>query len=385
MKVVIAIDSFKGSLSTFESGAAVSEGIKRVYPDAVTVVAPLADGGEGTVESIVSSCGGELVSLCISGPLGEQVEAVYGVVPDRATAIIEMSAAAGLVLVPTERRDPLYTTSYGVGEMILHAIREKNCRKFIVGIGGSATNDGGAGMLEALGFEFLDSKGAPIMRGAAGLETLSSISDKNVLPELEECEFLVACDVKNPLCGEMGCSAVYGPQKGATDESIRKMDEYLKKYARISADFTGADHSEDEGAGAAGGMGFAFVSYLGATLRSGIDIVIEETGLEGLLSDADIIVTGEGRLDGQSCMGKAPVGVALAAKKYGKPVIAFSGAVREDAHLVNQYGIDAFFPIVRAPVTLEDAMDVTNAYKNLVSTAEQVFRLIKMTKEYCKQ
>lgn len=379
MKAVVAIDSFKGSLSTFQSGAAVSEGIKRVYPDANILVCPLADGGEGTVEAIVSSCGGRLCTAKVCGPIGETVDATYGVIDSRATAIIEMSAAAGLTLVPENKRDPLYTTTYGVGELIAHAIRENLCKRFIIGIGGSATNDGGVGMLSALGFEFLDESGREIERGAIGLSSLCRINTENAMSELCECEFSVACDVKNVLCGENGCSAVYGPQKGADAESVKKMDAWLSEYAALSAKATGRDCAEVEGAGAAGGMGFAFTCYLGGKLRSGIELVIEATGLEEKLSDADIVVTGEGRLDGQSCMGKAPVGVAFAAKKQGKTVIAFSGAVKDDARLVNRHGIDAFFPILRAPVTLAEAMNIENAYKNLADTAEQVFRLINTT------
>ena len=374
MKIVIAIDSFKGSLSTFESGKAVSEGIKRVFPDADTVVRPLADGGEGTVEAIVASRGGSLCRPIVTGPLGESLEAVYGVV-DR-TAVIEMSAAAGLTLVPEGKRDPMNTTTYGVGEIIRHAIKEKGCRHFLIGIGGSATNDGGVGMLEALGFGFFDADGRPIERGARGLEKLARITSDGALPELCECRFDIACDVKNTLCGENGCSAVYGPQKGATAESIAKMDSWLAGYASLTAALSGKDHASDEGAGAAGGMGFAFVSYLGAALRSGIELVLEATDLESEICDADIVVTGEGRLDSQSCMGKAPVGVARAAKKHGKTVIAFAGAVSPDARLANSHGIDAFFPIVRRPVTLSEAMDKNNAYENLRDTAEQVFRLI---------
>lgn len=382
MKVIIAIDSFKGSLSTFESGAAVSEGIKRVYPDAKTVVCPLADGGEGTVEAIVSSCGGRLCTAQVCGPIGEKVCATYGVVDSSATAIIEMSAAAGLTLVPEDKRDPLYTTTYGVGELITHAIRENGCRRFIIGIGGSATNDGGVGMLSALGFEFLGSDGTEIERGAVGLSALCSINTENAMRELAECDFCIACDVKNILCGENGCSAVYGPQKGADSESVKKMDAWLSQYAILSTKATGLDCANVEGAGAAGGMGFAFMCYLGGKLRSGIELVVETTGFDEKLADADIVVTGEGRLDGQSCMGKAPVGVALAAKKQGKTVIAFSGAVKDDARLVNQYGIDAFFPILRRPSTLEEAMDIKNAYKNLADTAEQVFRLIHTTDQW---
>ena len=382
MKIVIAIDSFKGSLSTFESGRAVSEGIKRVFPNADTVVRPLADGGEGTVEAIVASRGGTACRPNVTGPLGESVEATYGVV-DR-TAVIEMSAAAGLTLVPEEKRDPMNTTTYGVGEMIRHAIKEKGCRHFLIGIGGSATNDGGVGMLEALGFGFFDADGRPIERGARGLEKLARITSDGALPELCECRFDIACDVKNTLCGENGCSAIYGAQKGAKPEDIAKMDGWLSDYAALTAALTGKDHASDEGAGAAGGMGFAFVSYLGAALRSGIELVLGATDLESEICDADIVVTGEGRLDSQSCMGKAPVGVARAAKKHGKTVIAFAGAVSPDARLTNSHGIDAFFPIVRRPVTLSEAMDKKNAYENLRDTAEQVFRLIAVSDNITK-
>ena len=378
MKVVIAIDSFKGSLSTFESGEAVSVGVKRVYEDAETVICPLADGGEGTVRAIIAAVGGRLVNTEVTGPLGNKINAEYGVIDDRRTAVIEMSAAAGITLLKESRRNPLYTTTYGVGELIRHAIKKDGCRKFIIGIGGSATNDGGAGMLSALGFELLDSEGKEIPRGAIGLSRLVDIRTERALPLLAECEFNVACDVKNPLCGAEGCSAVYGPQKGATEEMIRDMDEWLHSYALLTKKINPHSDENYPGAGAAGGMGFAFMSYLNGTLTSGIELVIKETGLADKLCDADIVVTGEGRLDGQSCMGKAPIGVARTAKKYGKTVIAFSGAVTDDARLVNEHGIDAFFPILRKVCSLEDAMKVDNAGANLADTAEQVFRLLKI-------
>ena len=377
MKAVIAIDSFKGSLSTFESGKAVSEGIKRVYPDADTVICPLADGGEGTVDAIVSSTDGEIITVSVTDPLGGTVNAKYGYIPKTKTAVIEMSAAAGITLIEPEKRDPLKTTTFGVGEMIAHAVKVTGCRSFIIGIGGSATNDGGVGMLTALGFEFLDQNGDPIKRGAEGLASLCEIRTAGAMKELPECEFNIACDVKNPLCGENGCSAVYGPQKGATAKTIPLMDGWLSEYAKLSAKAVGTDYSEYPGAGAAGGMGFAFISYLGARLTSGIELVISVTELEKKLADADVVITGEGRLDAQSAMGKAPIGVARAAKKYGKPVIAFAGAIKEDAPVCNEHGIDAFFPILRKPCTLEEAMDVNTAYSNLTDTAEQVFRLFK--------
>ena len=383
MKVAIAIDSFKGSLSTFQAGDAVAQGIKRVYSDAEAVVCPLADGGEGTVSAIVAGCGGELRSVMATGPMGEKIKCEYGVIRSGrtgSTAVIEMSAAAGITLVPKEKRDPMVTTTYGVGEMIADAINY-GCRNFIIGIGGSATNDGGVGMLSALGFEFLDENGEYIGYGASGLKRLASIEVDKAMPALSECEFHIACDVKNPLCGDNGCSAIYGPQKGATAENIPIMDEWLRGYAeKTKKVFPGSDASYP-GAGAAGGMGFAFMSYLNGSLESGIDLVIKVTGIEEKLMNADVVVTGEGRLDGQSCMGKAPVGIARTAKKYGKPVIAFSGCVTADARECNGHGIDAFFPILKAPCALEDAMDISNAYANLADTAEQAFRMIKCFSE----
>ena len=377
MKITVAIDSFKGSLNTFQSGAALTDAIRAVYPDAEVKVCPLADGGEGTVSAIVSALDGKMCELEVHGPLGQKVVAEYGVVPDKRLAIIEMSSAAGITLVPDGKRNPLNTTTYGVGELILHAIEKMGCRHFLIGIGGSATNDGGLGMLSALGFEFLDRDGNPVSYFGRGLGDIAIINADKCLPALKNCSFEVACDVNNPLCGELGCSRIYGHQKGATEEIIRDMDEWLSNYAAITKSvFENADPCYP-GAGAAGGLGFAFLSYLGASLTSGIELVIRVTELEKYIEAADIVITGEGRLDAQSCMGKAPVGVARAAKKYGKPVIAFCGAATKDAQLCNQHGIDAFFPIVRTPCSLEEAMDLGNAYDNLKNTAEQVFRLIK--------
>ncbi len=377
MKTVIAIDSFKGSLSSREAGDAVKDALFAVYTDAICIVSALADGGEGTVQAIVSSVGGEVCRARVTGPLGEVLDAEYGVISDTRTAIIEMSAAAGITLLSPAQRNPMYTTTYGVGELIVDAIKHHGCRKFVIGIGGSATNDGGVGMLQALGFSFLDVNGNEIPRGACGLETLSRIECKGALPSLAECEFHIACDVTNPLCGERGCSAVYGPQKGATPEMIAQMDRRLSRYAALSAEATGRTMVDVPGTGAAGGMGFAFLTYLNATLESGIDLVMRETRLEEKLLDADLVITGEGRLDGQSAMGKAPVGVARLAKKHGKPVIAFSGCLGDGAELCNAHGIDAFFPILRTVCTFDEAMDPQNAYRNLRDCAEQVFRLMR--------
>ena len=384
MKVVVAIDSFKGSLSTFEAGDAVKAGVLRVYPDAEVKVCPLADGGEGTVAALIGALGGRMQTVRVQNPLGQVIESAYGIVPDRAMAVMEMSAAAGITLIDAAARNPLLTTTYGVGEMIADAMA-RGCRKFIVGIGGSATNDGGVGMLSALGFAFLDANGEPIVHGAKGLSTLSRIEIGGALPVLKECEFYVACDVTNPLCGKEGCSAVYGPQKGATTDMIEDMDAWLGRYAHLTREVIPEADANASGAGAAGGMGFAFLAYLGGKLRSGIELVIDMTELEQMISDADVVVTGEGRLDAQSCMGKAPVGVATAAKRYAKPVIAFSGCVADGARACNENGIDAYFPILQAPCTLEDAMKRENAAENLVKTAEQAFRLIQAFVKFDKK
>ena len=303
------------------------------------------------------------------------MEARYGILPDGITAVVEMSAAAGITLVKEQDRNPLFTTTYGVGEMIRDAVG-KGCRKFIVGIGGSATNDGGIGMLQALGFSFRDKAGEEAARGARGLEDLARIDVSGALSELAECKFRVACDVTNPLCGDQGCSAVYGPQKGATPPMILQMDQWLKKYADLAREVFPEADPEKAGAGAAGGLGFALHTFLHADLRSGIRIVLEETRLEDYIKDADVVVTGEGRLDGQTVMGKAPIGVAGLAKKHGRLVLAFAGAVTEDAVAVNAHGIDAFFPILRRVETLQEAMEPEHARRNLSDTAEQVFRLI---------
>ena len=376
MKVVVAIDSFKGSLSSIQAGNAVKQAVMGVCKNSEVYVRPLADGGEGTVQALHSGLGGELVRVDVTGPMLERVCAEYCILPDL-TAVIEMAAASGITLIKPSERNPLETTTYGVGEMICDAVK-RGCRRFIIGIGGSATNDGGAGMLSALGIELLDKNKKPIPLGAKGLEVLAEISTENMLAELKECSFKIACDVKNTLCGEEGCSAVFGPQKGATPEMIRLMDGWLEGYAKLVQKVSPKADMNAEGTGAAGGLGFAFLAFTNATLESGVKIILEETRLEEYVKDADIVVTGEGRLDSQTAMGKAPIGVARLAKKYGKRVIAFSGCVTEDAVILNDNGIDAFFPIVRGVVSLEDALDTKNAYKNLASTATQVFRLIAL-------
>ena len=376
MNVVIAIDSFKGSLSSVQAGNAIKDGVKTVFPEAEVYISPIADGGEGTMEAIVGATGGEIVRIPVHNPLAEEIIASYGIIPESKTAVIEMASAAGLPLIPVEQRNPLYTTTYGVGEMIGDAI-ERGCRNFIIGLGGSATNDGGVGMLQALGFEFLDGEGDSIVFGAEGLSDLAEIRIENAMPELSECTFHIACDVENPLCGEKGASAVYGPQKGADNDDVEKMDKWLNTYAKLTKEVIPESNPDFPGSGAAGGMGFAFLSYLNSELKSGIELVIGQTNLEEHIKTADVVVTGEGRLDGQSAMGKAPVGVAKIAKKYGKKVIAFAGCVTDEATECNKHGIDAFFPILRTPCTVERAMECDYAYENLKKTSEQVFRLLK--------
>ena len=359
MKIVVAIDSLKGSLTSIQAGEAIEKGIKKVDLEAEVVIKPLADGGEGTVDALVDGMGGNMEFIKVTGPAGKSVLAKYGIIcptksdmEETSTAIMEMSQAAGITQVTDKERNPLYTTTYGVGQMIVDAIH-KGCRRFIMGIGGSATNDGGVGMLQALGYDFLDKDGNQIKHGAIGLKDLVQIKDDKAIPELKDCEFHIACDVTNSLCGEQGCSVIFGPQKGATEQMIKDMDHWLADYAKIAKEsFT----------------------------KAGVDLILHETKLEEEIKDADIVITGEGCLDAQTAMGKAPIGVAKLAKKYGKLVLGFSGAVTKGATACNEAGIDAYFPIVRSAVSLEDAMKKKNAQENLIDTVEQVFRLIKVLK-----
>ena len=416
MKVAIAIDSFKGSLSSIEAGQAAAAGVRRVFPDADCRVRPLADGGEGTVDALVAGLGGELRHVTVTGPAGKPTVAKYGLIPG-GTAVMEMAEAAGITLVSGAEKNPLHTTTYGVGEMILDAAKN-GAKKFVIGIGGSATNDGGAGMLQALGVRLLDAEGRDIPRGGAGLAKLAKIDKTNFrfqisdfrsfkaegASQISDFSFRIACDVTNPLCGPNGASAVFGPQKGATPEMVKELDAALGRFASVASETSGSSESscsseardssetrgsrrssnageagrlkDAPGAGAAGGLGFAFKAFLGAELVPGVDLILGETGLEEYVKDADVVITGEGRLDGQTVMGKAPIGVARLAKKYGKRVIAFSGILGDGVEAVNAAGIDAYFPILRKLVTLEEALDVKNAATNLTSTVEQVFRAL---------
>ena len=376
MKIVISVDSFKGSLTSMEAGAAIRTGILRAQPDAEIVVKPLADGGEGTADALIEGLGGTRIDLTVTGPLGQPVRAHYGYLKNSNTAIIEMASAAGIMLVPDGRLDPLSATTCGVGELIKHAM-EMGCRNFIIGIGGSATNDAGIGMLKALGYRFQDRDGHDAGDGAQALSWITAVDQSQAHPLLKNCSFRVACDVNNPLCGENGSTYVYGPQKGVTEEMKPKLDRAMAHFARVTADFTGKDWSNCAGAGAAGGLGFAFLSYLNAELTSGVELILDTIDLERDLKNSDIVVTGEGRLDRQTAMGKAPVGVAKRAKKYGTKVVAFAGSVTAEARSCNQAGIDAFFPTVHEITTLEEAMLPQNAAENLTFMAEQVFRLLR--------
>lgn len=377
VKVVISIDSLKSSLTSIEAANAIKRGILKVDKDTEIIIRPLADGGEGTVDALVEGMGGEAVITRVTGPVKEKVEAKYGVLQETNTAIIEMAQAAGFALVPNDLKNPLYTTTYGVGEIIKEAI-EKGCRNFIVGIGGSATNDAGVGMLQALGFEFYDENHELVAFGGEVLNKIKTINTHNRLKALDQCSFRVACDVNNPLYGENGAAYIYGPQKGATPEIVKELDLGLRNFAHVVKNTLGKDAAQVPGAGAAGGLGFGFLAFLNGELESGIKIILDEINLEDVVRDADIVITGEGRLDNQTAMGKAPIGVAKIAKKYGAKVIAIAGCTTEDAVKCNEEGIDAFFSIVNGPITLEEAIKKEIAEKNMTSTVEQIFRLIKV-------
>lgn len=375
MKVIIAIDSLKGSLSSMEAGMAIKDGILAAKPDAEVIVKPLADGGEGTTDALIEGMNGERIDLTVTGPMHTPVDAYYGYLKDTNTAVMEMASAAGITLVPDSEKNPLLATSYGVGEMINDAI-QRGCRNFIIGIGGSVTNDGGIGMLKALGVRFLDENDEDAGEGGQALAKVARIDVSGMNPLLKECHIQVACDVNNPLCGENGSTYVYGPQKGVTEDMKKTLDEAMAHFARVTSETLENDYLNTPGAGAAGGLGYAFLAYTGAALTPGIELILDAVGLEEELSSADVVVTGEGRLDFQTAMGKAPVGVARLAKKYNAKVIAFAGSVTKEATACNKEGIDAFFPILRSVCTLAEAMDPVAARNNMTATVEQVFRLL---------
>lgn len=380
VKIVIAIDGFKESLTSLQAGESARAGVLAAMPDADVHVFPLADGGEGTVEAMTTVLEGQILQVPVTGPLGEQITAQYGIIPHRKLAVLEMQQASGLMLVSPEKRNPMNTTTYGVGEIIRHAM-DLGYREFIVGLGGSATNDGGAGMLEALGIRFLDAQGQPVGPYGRDVAQIAQVDLSGADPRLLECVFELACDVTNPLCGINGASAVFGPQKGADPQMVEQLDKALEHFAEVTQKAVGNAMEEKSGAGAAGGLGFAFMAYLGATLRPGIQTVIQMVGLENAIKDADFVVTGEGRLDAQTAMGKAPMGIAQLAKKYKKPVIALAGSVLENAAACNDVGIDSFFSVLKTPVTLQEAMLEETARRNIELTACQIFNLIRVLRE----
>ncbi|TQK11225.1 glycerate kinase [Herbaspirillum sp. SJZ107] len=381
MKIVIAPDSFKESLSALQVAAAIEAGMREVFPDAEYVKVPVADGGEGTVQALIDATGGWRVEQRVTGPLGEPVAAFYGRTGDGG-AVIEMAAASGLELVPPARRDPRITTSRGTGELILHAL-DAGARRFVLGVGGSATNDGGAGMLQALGASLLDGEGRPIGPGGAELARLRSIDLTGLDPRLLDSEFHIACDVSNPLTGPRGASAIFGPQKGATPEMVEQLDANLAHYADIVARDAGENHGRHQGdqrdmpgAGAGGGIALAMVVFLRGRLRPGIEIVTEAVRLDAAVRGADLVITGEGRIDGQTVNGKTPMGVARVAAAHGVPVIGIGGGLAADAGAVHAHGIDAVFAAVSRPCTVAEALAAGEA--NLRTAARNIAAALRL-------
>ena len=355
LRIIVAPDSFKGSVSALGVANAMERGILTIFPDAEVIKIPIADGGEGTVEAMVTATGGRMITETVIGPLGETVEAFWGILGDDSIAVIEMAAASGLPLVPIDQRDPRITTTYGTGQLIKAALNA-GMSNIIIGIGGSATNDGGVGMAQALGARFLDAEGQEIPYGGGALAKLHKIDLTGLDHRLLETEITVACDVDNPLCGICGASAVYGPQKGATAEMIEELDAGLKKYAQIAHEVTGKDIIECPGAGAAGGLGAGLLFFTNAKLRPGVDIILEITNFSDLVSSAQLVITGEGRTDFQTAYGKAPVGVAKLAKQYNVPVVCLSGGLGTGADDVLQHGIDGIMSVIPQPMPLEECM-----------------------------
>ncbi|MEZ9564078.1 glycerate kinase [Vibrio artabrorum] len=369
MKIVIAPDSYKESLTAMEVAVAIENGFKKVLPNAEYIKLPMADGGEGTVQSLIDATGGKVIAHTVTGPLGKPVEGFYGLLGDGKTAIIEMAAASGLHLVETELRNPLHTTTFGTGELI-KAVLDQGVNHIIVGIGGSATNDGGLGMAQALGIRMLDKDGRDLGYGGGALEALDTIDISGLDPRLANVQFEVACDVDNPLCGEKGASFVFGPQKGATPEMVKQLDKNLAHYAEIMKSQLGRCVKDRPGAGAAGGLGAALLGLLDADLRPGIEIVMDAVNLSDVVADADLVITGEGRIDSQTIHGKTPIGVARTAKKYNLPVIGIAGSLASDCHVVHEHGIDAVFSVVNGAIDLPTALAL--AAQNVEMTARNV-------------
>ncbi|MEI9538873.1 glycerate kinase [Enterobacter cancerogenus] len=375
MKIVIAPDSYKESLSALEVATAIENGFRDIFPTAEYVKLPVADGGEGTVEAMVAATGGRIVPVDVTGPLGERVDGFYGLSGDEQSAFIEMAAASGLERVAPSKRNPLITTSWGTGELIRHAL-DAGVKHIIIGIGGSATNDGGAGMVQALGAKLLDAHGQPVGQGGGELANLVRIDVSELDRRLADCRIEVACDVTNPLTGEEGASAIFGPQKGATAEMIVTLDNALEHYAQVIARDLDIDVLHLAGGGAAGGMGAALYAFCGAQLRQGIEIVTDALHLDEQVADADLVITGEGRIDSQTIHGKVPVGVARVAKRYNKPVIGIAGSLTADVGVVHDHGIDAVFSVIYTICSLEDALE--NASENVRMAARNIAAVLKV-------
>jgi len=367
MKILVAPNAFKEALSAKEAGEAIKGGLLRALPNSDIVVLPIADGGDGTIEVLVEATNGEFIEKEVTGPLGERVVAKFGILGDGETAVIEMARSSGLALVPREKRNPAITTTYGVGELIRSAL-ERGAKRILVGIGGSATNDGGAGMAQALGAKLLDKDGNELPFGGLALKDLASIDISNFHPLAKECEVIVMADVKNPLCGPEGASYVYGPQKGGTKELIEELDRALFNFAQVIKRDLGKDILNLPGAGAAGGLGGGLVAFLNARLRPGIDVVLEILNIEERLKGVDIVISGEGKIDGQTIFGKGPAGIAKKAKEKAIPVILLGGAVDEDADILRKEGlVDALFSITRGPITLEESIRQTREQLEWIS------------------
>lgn len=375
MRIVVAPDSYKGSLSAVGVANAIERGILAVFPNAEVCKVPIADGGEGTVEALVTSTHGKIIQQEVQGPLGDVVTACWGLLGDGQTAVIEMASASGLTLVPKDKRDPRITTSHGTGELLKAAL-DHGMRKFIIGIGGSATNDGGMGMAQALGVRFLDKDNKELAPGGAALANLDYIDLSGIDPRLAESTILVACDVDNPLCGPKGASAVYGPQKGATPEMVLQLDQALHQFAAIATKATGKDIAKTPGAGAAGGVGTGLLFFTNAKLMPGIDIILSATGFNDIVKNAAFVITGEGNTDFQTAFGKAPVGVAKIAKQYSVPTICLSGGLGKGCDDVLLQGIDALMSIVPRPVPLEECIQSADIF--IEQAAARLCRLISV-------
>ena len=375
MKIVIAPDSFKGSLSAAEVAEAIKTGFRAVYPDAEYVKVPMADGGEGTVQSLVDATSGTIITELVSGPMGDIVAGFFGILGDRQTAVIEMAAASGIHWVKPKERDVYLASSFGTGQLI-NAALDRGCDKLIVGLGGSATNDGGMGMMKALGAQFFDQDGVQLAADVRALLQLASIDLQYLDPRLDKTEIVVACDVDNPLCGENGAARVFGPQKGATEEDIAVLDQALTRYGDILSANAGRDIASEPGAGAAGGMGAAFIGLIDAVLKPGVDIVIEIVDLANSLVDANLVITGEGRVDNQTIHGKTPTGVAKVAKSCNLPVICITGSVEDGADFTHQLGIDEIYSVTEGDYDLTEVL--IEAEHKLTQAAQKIAKSLNL-------